>query len=160
LKLYLREEHLQEQAVKKRLKRSYGTTLHEQPADPQASTSTDPSGSLPTPGNIPEAMHENVSASDDSDVASPDAASSIHSLVDMLIHAVDDDNTPPPASDTSQALSVSIENLFDFGRAYWVEAYDKLGMRGLQDELELCELLDHDAEGDTVEGEAEDALVE
>jgi hypothetical protein len=30
----------------------------------------------------------------------------------------------------------------------------------LQEELELCELLDLDAEGDTVEGEADDALNE
>jgi len=31
-------------------------------------------------------------------------------------------------------------------------------MRGMQDELELYELLDLDAEGDTVENEADEAL--
>jgi hypothetical protein len=41
-----------------------------------------------------------------------------------------------------------------------VEAYDKLAMRGLQDELELYELLDLDADGDTIENEADDALNE
>ena len=33
-------------------------------------------------------------------------------------------------------------------------------MQGLQDELELYELLDLDAEGDTVENEADDAMNE
>jgi hypothetical protein len=35
-----------------------------------------------------------------------------------------------------------------------------LAMRGLQDELELYELLDLDAEGDTVENEADEVLNE
>ena len=57
-------------------------------------------------------------------------------------------------------LSIPIRDLFDFTQSYWVEAYDKLAMRGLQDELELYELLDLDADGDTVENEADDTLNE
>ena len=57
-------------------------------------------------------------------------------------------------------LSIPIRDLFDFTQSYWVEVYDKLAMRGLQDELELYELLDLDADGDTVENEADDTLNE
>ena len=57
-------------------------------------------------------------------------------------------------------LSIPIRDLFDFTQSYWVEAYDKLAMQGLQDKLELYELLDLDADGDTVENEADDTLNE
>ena len=57
-------------------------------------------------------------------------------------------------------LSIPIRDLFDFTQSYWVEAYGKLAMQGLQDELELYELLDLDADGDTVENEADDTLNE
>jgi len=80
-------------------------------------------------------------------------------IVQELIKAAETDNNelPEPSPD---ALSIPIRDLFDFMQSYWVEAYDKLAMRGLQDELELYELLDLDADGDTIKNEADDALNE
>jgi hypothetical protein len=80
-------------------------------------------------------------------------------IVQELIEATETDNDKllEPSPD---ALSIPIRDLFDFTQSYWVEAYDKLAMRGLQDELELYELLDLDADGDTIENEADDALNE
>ena len=61
---------------------------------------------------------------------------------------------------STQSLSIPIKDLFDFTLPYWVEAYEKLAMRGLQEELELCELVDLVAEGVTVENKADGALDE
>jgi len=82
-------------------------------------------------------------------------------IVQKLIDAVDTDNdSDEPPEPSTDMLSIPIRDLFDFTQSYWVEAYDKLAMRGLQDELELYELLDLDADGDTVENEADDTLNE
>jgi len=83
----------------------------------------------------------------------------MHGIVQELIEAVEiDDDEPPELS--PDALSIPIKDLFDFTQSYWVEAYGKLAMRGLQDELELYELLNLDADGDTIEQEADDTLNE
>jgi hypothetical protein len=84
---------------------------------------------------------------------------SMHGIIQELIEAVetDDEELPVPSPN---ALSISIRDLFDFMQLYWVEAYGKLAMRGLQDELELYKLLDLDAKGDTVKNEADDTLNE
>ena len=82
-------------------------------------------------------------------------------IVQKLIDAVDTDNdSDEPPEPSTNMLSIPIRDLFDFTQSYWVEAYDKLAMWGLQDELELYELLDLDADGDTVENEANDTLNE
>ena len=80
-------------------------------------------------------------------------------IVQGLMEAVeiDDEDPPEPLPDV---LSIPIEDLFDFMKSYWVEAYSMLAMWGLRDELELYELLDLDAEGDTVENKADDAMNE
>ena len=77
----------------------------------------------------------------------------------VLCDNTDNDSDEPPETSTDM-LSIPISNLFNFTQSYWVEAYDKLAMWGLQDELELYELLDLDADGDTVENEADDTLNE
>jgi hypothetical protein len=150
LKLYLREEHLRAHAVKKRLKRSFGTAFGDE--------SVDRSVPLATPAHAAEASLPQ-SASENSEGTAPYTEPSIRGIVTALVEAVELDDTPPPAP-AARATSIPIKNLFDFTQPYWVEAYEKLGMRGLQEELELCELLDLDAEGDTVEDEADDALNE
>lgn len=82
-------------------------------------------------------------------------------IVQKLIDAVDTDNdSDEPPEPSTDMLSIPIRDLFIFTQSYWVEAYDKLAMWGLQDELELYELLDLDADGDTVENEADDTLNE
>jgi hypothetical protein len=80
-------------------------------------------------------------------------------IVQELIEAVETDNDELPEA-SLDAFSIPIRDLFDFMQSYWVEAYDKLAMRGLQDELELYELLDLDADGDTIKNQADDALNE
>ena len=82
-------------------------------------------------------------------------------IVQKLIDAVDTDNdSDEPPEPSTDMLSIPIRDLFIFTQSYWVEAYDKLAMWGLQDELELYDLLDLDADGDTVENEADDTLNE
>ena len=68
-------------------------------------------------------------------------------IIQELIKAVkiNDKDPPEPSPDM---LFIPIKDLFDCMKLYCVEAYSKLAMQGLQDELELYELLDLDAEGD------------
>jgi hypothetical protein len=42
-------------------------------------------------------------------------------------------------------LSFSLANLFAFSVGYWVKSSEATGNRGLQDELDLYELIDLDA---------------
>jgi hypothetical protein len=169
LKLYLREEHLRARTVQTRLKRSFGTALHEDPSG-QASSSTNvttatttataaanaesaPTTEAPMAQEAPTLTGD--SATDSDSVGPP----SMRGIIQELIEAVEIDDEEPPEPNP-EALSIPIKDLFDFSQSYWVEAYGKLAMRGLQDELELYELLDLDAEGDTVENEADDTLNE
>jgi hypothetical protein len=175
LKLYLREEHLQARSVQTRLKRTFSTALEEDSKlpNPLASLTTPPTltTNVGTPAIIADEDSEPAVADVFMAPTSPtpcgsSATDSIGQLgmcriVQGLIEAVDTDNDldepPEPCADV---LSIPIRDLFDFTQSYWVEAYDKLAMRGLQDELELYELLDLDADGDTVENEADDTLNE
>ena len=69
-------------------------------------------------------------------------------IVQKLIDAVDTDNdSDEPPEPSTDMISIPIRDLFDFTQSYWVEAYGKLAMQGLQDELELYELLDLDCNG-------------
>ena len=163
LKLYLREEHVRARAVQTRLKRSFGATLTEDPSGQTTSpTTANPALTASLVNAEPTATAE-VPTSQDTPAVDNSADSigplSMHRIVQELIEAVeiDDGDLPEPLPD---ALSIPIKDLFDFTKSYWVEAYSKLAMRGLQDELELYELLDLDAEGDTVENEADDTLNE
>jgi len=104
-------------------------------------------------------MAQNASAPSGNSVADSVWQPSMCRIVQELIEAVETDGDEPlePSSDV---LSIPIKNLFDFMQSYWVEAYGKMAMQGLQDELELYELLDLDADGDTIKNEADDALNE
>ncbi|KAH9165145.1 hypothetical protein EDB89DRAFT_1911632 [Lactarius sanguifluus] len=105
-------------------------------------------------------MEQDASAPCGNNIPDSIGQQSMHGIAQELIDAIETDNStepPEPSSDVLR-LSIPISNLFDFTQLYWVEAYEKLAMRGLQDKLELYELLDLDAEGDTVENEADDVL--
>jgi hypothetical protein len=95
--------------------------------------------------------------------STPDSVSlqrpGLRGIIQELIEAVELDNEEPPEP-SPNALSIPIKDLFDFTQSYWVDSYSKLPMRGLQDELELYELLDRDAEGDTIENEVDEVLNE
>ena len=160
LKLFLREEHLQARSVQTRLKRSFGTAFGEdssnQTTSPPDPTATAAAKSTPT-AEVSNAQDASTPQGDN--VAESISHPSIRGIVQGLIQSVEIDNSKP-ADPSPGTLSIPIKDLFDFTQTYWVQAYDKLAMRGLQDELELYELLDLDAEGDTIENEADDVLNE
>lgn len=162
LKLYLREEHLQANAVKNRLKRKFGAIAPETPSEAHPMSPENPSESHPmfvdNPISLPNPSHTAV-PDDGGENTTRNVERSIHGIVNMLVNAVEMDNDLPPTP-ISRSMLIPIKDLFDFTQVYWVEAYEKHGMWGLQEELELCELLDLDAEGDTVEEEADDILNE
>ena len=156
---------MQAKSVQTRLKRSFGALVK----DPGQTTSP-PSNSTTTPLPInmtePTATAEAPMAQDTPSPAhnsTPDSVSiqppGMRGIIQQLVEAVELDNEEPPEP-SPNALSIPIKDLFDFTQLYWVDSYSKLAMRGLQDELELYELLDLDAEGDTVENEADEALNE
>ena len=155
-------------AVQTRLKRSFGTTLvedpHGQTTSPTGNSTANPTLTASLVNLEPTATVEVPMLQDTPPPAVDNSTDSIGPLsmrriVQGLMEAVeiDDEDPPEPSPDV---LSIPIKDLFDFTKSYWVEAYSKLAMRGLQDELELYELLDLDAEGDTVENEADDAMNE
>ncbi|KAH9029946.1 ribonuclease H-like domain-containing protein [Lactarius pseudohatsudake] len=163
LKLYLREEHLRARSVQTRLKRSFGTALEEDQSMPPPRITTAAvvvGAESALTADIP--MEQDTSTPCGNDITDSVGQQSMRGIAQELIDAVETDDSaePPEPSSNVLRLSIPIRNLFDFTQSYWVEAYEKLAMRGLQDELELYELLDLDAEGDTVENEADDVLNE
>ena len=168
LKLYLREEHHQARSVQTRLKRTFGTALEEvskisPPTNVGTSATTADEDLECAPAADAFMAHASPTpqASGSSAADSIDEQLGMQGIVQKLIDAVDTDNdSDEPPEPSTDMISIPIRDLFDFTQSYWVEAYDKLAMRGLQDELELYELLDLDADGDTVENEADDTLNE
>ncbi|EKM48631.1 uncharacterized protein PHACADRAFT_202580 [Phanerochaete carnosa HHB-10118-sp] len=47
-----------------------------------------------------------------------------------------------------QPLHCRLDDLFDFRNTYWTDTMDKLGLRGLEEEMEVHGLFDLDAEGE------------
>lgn len=164
LKLYLREEHLRAKSVKTRLKRVFGSVPGDQSSSgavdavPTAADTVVDSESAPTTG--PSGSQNSTSTSTDLDDVTSSTQPSIRGIIESFDEVTEMDNNEPAPTPSPESLSIPIKDLFDFTQPYWIEAYEKLAMRGLQDELELYELLDLDAEGDTVENEADDALNE
>ena len=62
----------------------------------------------------------------------------VQELTEAQVIDTDNDSGPDELPEPSNnALSIPIQDLFDFTQSYWVEAYDKLAMRGLQDECDV-----------------------
>ena len=168
LKLYLREEHHQARSVQTRLKRTFGTALEEvskisPPTNvgTSATTANEDLECAPAADVFMAHASPTPQASGSSAAGSIDEQLGMQGIVQKLIDAMDTDNdSDEPPEPSTDMISIPIRDLFDFTQSYWVEAYDKLAMRGLQDEVELYELLDLDADGDTVENEADDTLNE
>lgn len=166
LKLYLREEHMRARSVQTRLKRSFCAAQPALVEDPSNQTTTTPSSPVPVaPANTEPAANAEAPMAQDTPAttcnSTPDLAlPGMRGVIQELIEAVELDNDEELPEPSPNALSITIKDLFDFTEPYWIDSYSKLGMRGLQDELELYELLDLDAEGDTVENEADEALNE
>jgi hypothetical protein len=163
LKLHIRDEYTKNTHAKQRLKRHIAgaprsTAVHSTAsASPAAPTPTLPlSHSTQTAG---EGEREDSASS-----AGPVAEGSLQAIADRLISMANEDcdengeDEPFPST-----LSFTLADLFDFSDNYWVKSSEATGNRGLQDELDLYELVDLDASGELdtdidVDGMAEAVL--
>jgi len=159
LKLHIRDEYTKNAQAKQHLKRHIAGAPRSESAPPAATTSTaSPSHSTQA---VDEDRHEDSASS-----AGP-AEGSLQAIADGLISMAKDaselseeDNEHGPFPST---LSFTLAELFDFSVDYWVQSSEATGNRGLQDELELYELVDLDASGELdtdvdVDGMAEAVL--
>jgi hypothetical protein len=155
LKLHIRDEYSKNTHAKQRLKRRIAGAPRSEStawALPEAATSTIPlSHSTPT---VDEDEREDSASS-----AGP-AEGSLQAITDRLISMSNDDEDNEHVPST---LLLTLANLFDFSVDYWVKASEATGNRGLQDELDLYELIDLDASGELdtdvdVDGMAEAVL--
>ncbi|KAH9004423.1 ribonuclease H-like domain-containing protein, partial [Lactarius hengduanensis] len=143
LKLYLREEHLRARSVQTRLKRSFGTALEEDQSMPPPRITTAAvvvGAESALTADIP--MEQDASTPCGNDITDSVGQQSMRGIAQELIDAVETDDSaepPDPPLMCSGSLFPS-ETCSTFTQSYWVEAYEKLAMRGLQDELELYEL--------------------
>jgi hypothetical protein len=143
-------------SVQTRLKRSFGTVPVDDPSGQMMARNATTPAPTPVPGPInadsiptveaPMAQDTSTPTSDGAANLVSDGPLTMRGIMQELIEAVKIDDKEPPEPSPG-ALSIPIKNLFDFMKLYWVEGYSKLAMQGLQDELELYELLDLDAEG-------------
>ena len=159
LKLHIRDEYAKNTPAKQRLKQHIAgapcsTAANATASAPPAATTS----TIPLPHStqtVDEDEHEDAASS-----AGP-AEGSLQAIADKLIslaNGEDDEHESLPST-----LSFTLADLFDFSVDYWVKASEATGNRGLQDELDLYELMDLDASGELdtdvdVDGMAEAVL--
>ncbi|KZT20928.1 hypothetical protein NEOLEDRAFT_1158419 [Neolentinus lepideus HHB14362 ss-1] len=150
LKMHLRDEHIQNDAVSQCLKRHFGG-----PRPSQEAATTDQAPSVPpnTPGVVPAAAEQSSGlsgAASDPELEHGEA-NTLANISTTLSQMVEEDEDQDDVSTPSQ-ISQSLRELFDFSVQYWVDAHTLKPRRTLDDELELYQLLDMDADGE-VDGE-------
>jgi hypothetical protein len=161
LKLHIRDEYAKNTHAKQRLKRHIAGA----PSLPSSSTASAlpaaTTSAVPLPHStqtVDEDEHEDSASS-----AGP-AEGSLRAIADRLISMANDDEAWDDEHESfPTTLSFTLPNLFDFSVDYWVKASEATGNRGLQDELDLYELMDLDASGELdtdvdVDGMAEAVL--
>ena len=76
----------------------------------------------------------------------------LSSIIDQFIQQGELDNREPEYSNLdvplTQSLPVSLEELFDFSQNFWVASHQSTGLRSLNEELEIYNLLDADLPGE------------
>lgn len=80
------------------------------------------------------------------------ATSTIQDIAAGLHQLCEDEQDRTTVSFTDEPIE--IRELFDFSNTYWEKMIQDKAGKGLDDELELYELLDLDAEGEAVDGES------
>ncbi|KAG1893565.1 uncharacterized protein F5891DRAFT_962744 [Suillus fuscotomentosus] len=146
LKMYVHEEHVRNDVVKKRLQRRY--------CDTEATDKAEPT-------QVVHAVGDNLSG--ESSEREPRSLAfdrrGISDVAADLIRAVQEEeeisttesmhSVPIGAAGASGSFSrIAISDLLDYSRAEeWLGSFYKVAIRGLDAELELYELLDLDAEG-------------
>lgn len=150
LRMHLRDLHFQQKATKSRLRRQFGTV---EQAEASESTGGAVGGELISEGAAPEG--ETGSEGD----AVP--WHSMHTEAERLMRLAaeedagsgglgdfeDEDVAQHSAGSSTGREVMSLEDLFDFENEFWVQRHTKSSTAGLEEELELYQLLDFDDHG-------------
>ncbi|EKM56581.1 uncharacterized protein PHACADRAFT_207792 [Phanerochaete carnosa HHB-10118-sp] len=97
------------------------------------------------PGAAPTKM-----VAEAADVSGEDMPLTVHESTDELIHLAADMASEAAENELAAeysrlfptAYKIKLEDLIDFQVSFWSEACERVGDRGLNDEMELCELLE------------------
>jgi hypothetical protein len=164
LKLHVRDEFTKNAHTKQRLKRHIAGAPRSTASAAHATGSASPAAptsavQLPhSTQTVGEAEREDPASS-----AGP-AEGSLQAIADRLISMANDDHDEDDVDESfPSTLSFTLADRFDFSDDYWVKSSEATGNRGLQDELDLYELVDLDASGELdmdidVDGMAEAVL--
>ena len=151
LRLFLRDEHLKQEAEKKRMKRH--TTSHG--PTPAASQT------LPAPPSTAETETVDDDTEDgNAESTRQSTATRLRTIFTSMTSASKEMEAEDvhPAACPPAATKVPLSELFDFSNAYWKKADSRISKRSIDDELELYQMLDLDAEGDIDDFDAADNL--
>lgn len=177
LKLHVRDEYFQNAPAKQRLKRHIaGAPRSTAPAVSVSSAATIPTTPLlplpplpPLPHSTQTPLTRDGDEHEDSASSAGPADGSLQAIADRLISMANnhDHNRNMDLDDEVESSPptqlFNLSDLFDFSSEHWVRSSEAAGNRGLQDELDLYELIDLDASGELdtdvdVDGMAEAVL--
>jgi hypothetical protein len=166
LKMHIRDEHVHDGEMKKRVKRFFGNSSHSTnaastlPLAPHASTPQSPDTTLEPPAQPLSSAMDNENHEMDIDPAmlqleAPDSASDspdharndFSHIVESFTRLAEGDEDKGDVQMPSH-ISIEICKLFDFNKSHWVSMHERSASRSLDEELELYELLDMDAPGE------------
>ena len=173
IKMHVRDEHLAHTEMKTRLKRHFGTAdlSHSQqqggprPPSPssiqpggtawesQIPSTSSISGGPSSPVSIPDAANQVAESNAEGTLADDQSTQLLSTIVDQFIQQGEMDSTASedfvpitPAAITQGPIT--LDELFDFSRTFWVEHHQRTGRRSLDEELEVYNLLDADLPGE------------
>ena len=172
--MHVRDEHLAHAEMKTRLKRRFGTvdlslSTQQQGGPPPPSTSFIQPGSAAQESQTPSTS--SISGDPSSPFSNPDAANQVtesnaegtladdqstqllSTIVDQFIQQGEMDSTTSedlvPITPAARRQSpITLDELFDFSRTFWVKHHQRTGRRSLDEELEVYNLLDADLPGE------------
>ena len=173
IKMHVHDEHLAHAEMKTRLKRRFGTvdlSFNQQqvgPLPPSSSSSPQPSNIMEasqippassTPGlpgttSNPDISNDRTESNTEDAPTDDQSAQFLSTIVDQFIQQGELDGMEefPPITEMDQLTTyplISLDELFDFSRDYWVRYHQRTGHRSLNEELEVYNLLDADLPGE------------
>jgi hypothetical protein len=153
LNMFVHNEHLREGKVKERVK----THILGQRREPTAQATTANTMDIDSDNHDDSANNEAPL----SNQILPQACAPASEIADHLCAMADADDDDEVELDGEAVgfpseLSVPLAELFDFENNYWVEIQERVGYMGLDEEMELYQLLDLDANGEMEDGEGMD----
>ncbi|KAI5994290.1 hypothetical protein EDC04DRAFT_2586339, partial [Pisolithus marmoratus] len=163
LQLHLQDEHVRSGEGKRKLKlcaTTYSTASlqHGDSTTSQATTSSTPlepqlQSSLTSPqASTPPVVEDNLDTTPNPGMVEGTTTESAfeHNLTitEIVSHLIASANDPENNEESILSFEkLKISELFQFSNAHWLEITKTVTMRGLQEELELYELVELDAEG-------------